>query len=137
MGQIDSIALAVQDVDVAAENFARMFDLDFGPINTVSEYGVVTRWADFGGCSLQLLAPLGSGGPIADFLDKRGEGLFAVTTRVDDLEESRSRMIENGFASADGEVIKAGFADEVLLRPSKSHGALFVLRQWNSISAKG
>ncbi|HEV8573484.1 MAG TPA: hypothetical protein VGR43_02135, partial [Dehalococcoidia bacterium] len=79
---------------------------------------------------LQLLAPTTPESPIAAHLKRRGPGLFGVVIRVPDLSRTCARRAIVERVAQDGKPIDAGYAKEILLKPSGTSGALFVLREW-------
>lgn len=66
-------------------DFSEAFDARFGAVQRVESMSAETAWAPLGETSLQVLGPTGGEGPVGNFLDNRGPGLFAVTLRVPDL----------------------------------------------------
>jgi hypothetical protein len=130
--KIDSIVIAVNDIARATDEFERYFDLTFDRRYSIPEHQIETRLAEFGATSLQLISPTSADGLIATFLRERGEGVSGVTVAVDDVAEARERFVATGLARPDAEIVDAGYARELLLRPSRTHGALFVLREWRA-----
>lgn len=48
--------------------------------------------------AISVIAPTGGGSPVQRFLDKRGEGVFSIAVRVDDLDEAMREWAAAGFA---------------------------------------
>ncbi len=60
-------------------------------IEEVASQNVRVAFIDAGNIKLELLEPLGEDGPIAKFIEKRGEGVHHIAFGVTDI---RSRMAE-------------------------------------------
>jgi hypothetical protein len=129
---IDSIVVAVNDLSAGIDDFEQQFWLAFGPRHAIPEQLLETARSSLGVASLQLTVPLGSAEPIAALLRTRGAGLSAVTLRVDNIAAKKERFLSTGLARPEAEIFDSGYAREMPLRPLKTHGALFVLREWNA-----
>jgi methylmalonyl-CoA/ethylmalonyl-CoA epimerase len=75
--------------------FQDHFGAVFGEIEDVKDQGY--RYVPFSICgfTLELLEPYNPDHPIARFLRKRGEGLYQLSLRIDDLDEA-CRQLEAG-----------------------------------------
>jgi methylmalonyl-CoA/ethylmalonyl-CoA epimerase len=89
------------------------------------------RWAQFqfpGGGIIELIEPVGSGGFLNDFLNKRGEGLHHITLRVRDI-ATRARELE----VAGWRPVKTNFENpawkEAFIHPRDAHGVLIQLAE--------
>lgn len=128
---IDSVVVAVPNLDEAMRDLSATLDARFGAVRRVEALNVETAWAPMGGASLQVIAPTGGGeAPISSFLNTRG-GIYGVTLRVPDLAAEVKVLGPGGLLANNGEVIDAGYAKEALIRPSRTARALFVLREWS------
>ncbi len=88
------------------------------------------RWLQLrypGGGKVELLEPLGEGF-LANFLEKRGEGLHHVTFKTDDIESAIDDLRGRGFELVDVNVADPRWK-EAFLRPSRSHGTLIQIAQ--------
>lgn len=85
--EILTVNLAVKNLDQAMEKF-RTLGFDMHPPNSMPEPPVqITDVSMPVGASghLSIIAALDPSSPVARFLDKRGEGLYSIALRVDDL----------------------------------------------------
>ena len=93
---VNRITIAVRDLDSAVGIFSKLLNTTFiYATATARPHGIdaAISW-DAG---IELCAPLpGHRSDIADFIDKRGEGLMSVYFAVDDVEEARTRAEELG-----------------------------------------
>jgi len=67
-----------------------------------------------------LLAPRSPGGPVAEFLDKRGPGVLGISVEVGDLR--RARALLGGRLEARPPLLRGFFGESLLLPPSAAHG---------------
>jgi methylmalonyl-CoA/ethylmalonyl-CoA epimerase len=85
---IDHVGLAVTDLDVAVEFYARAFGMEKIHEEINEEQGVreaMLAVGDSGSC-IQLLAPLREDSPIGKFLARNGEGIQQMALRVTDID---------------------------------------------------
>jgi len=89
--EIDHVAIAVSDLDAAAERYSRALGAEAAR-ETVESEGVNVAIMRLGGARVELISPIGEGGPIAAFIKKRGEGIHHMALRTDDIDAEVSRM---------------------------------------------
>ena len=94
--RVDRVLLVVQDAKAATETFGRLLGTEVAGQHKSSLLGAqVTRLA-LGESELELMEPFGSG-VTADFLARRGEGLFAAGMATNYLEKLRERFQRLGI----------------------------------------
>jgi hypothetical protein len=139
---IREITVAVRDLGAAGDRLGGM--LQSSPDKPVSfpqknfELKMGGVWAD--DFHIAMVEPTSDSGPVARFLEKRGEGIYEVNLVTDDLPAAIEHMKGQGveFVSEEptilrdyewrGEIfseLRIVFAD-----PSTTHGILFELGQW-------
>jgi catechol 2,3-dioxygenase-like lactoylglutathione lyase family enzyme len=85
--RVDRVQLVVRDREAAAETYKGVFEAAVVSDDEVAALGAKRRTVRAGTGEFELLEPAGPG-PVQEFLDRRGEGLFAAgfaTPRVDVL----------------------------------------------------
>ena len=95
---IERVLVAVRDFDAAVS--AYRYRLGLHTIVRSDERGSKMRQAlvtPKEGAQIEILAPVGSDGPIADVLRERGEGMFALVLESDDLDGSVATLRANGL----------------------------------------
>lgn len=97
---IDHIALAVADIESAADFYQKAFKLDMVMGLSYPADGVHTNLVfSFGPENeLEFLGPLGSRGFLTTFLQKHGPGVHHLAIEVPDIEEATRAVSENGVA---------------------------------------
>lgn len=99
--EIDHVGIAVEDLDAAVERYRRSFGLEPVHRERVETQGVEEVLFALGASSIQLLGSLGPQTPVGRFLRKRGPGLHHVAYRVAGIEESLSRLRDEGVRLID------------------------------------
>lgn len=128
MNNVDHIGIAVKSIDKSIQYYIETLGLKLLAIEEVVSQNVRVAFIDAGNIKLELLEPLSIEGPIAKFLEKRGEGVhhiaFGVTdirTRMAELEEKGVQLLQNEPKPG------AGGAEVAFLHPKSSFGVLYEL----------
>ncbi len=82
--RLDHVAVAVYDLEAAMSRWG-LLGLGCTHVEDVPSEGVRVAFLPAGEVALELLQPLDPDGPVARFLQARGEGLHHVAFRVPDL----------------------------------------------------
>ena len=93
---LDHVALAVRDLDEALERFRRLYGATPVSREVVEADGVEEAMLLVGGSQVQLLAPQRPDGPVARFLERRGEGLHHIAFAVPDLDAALAHLAAEG-----------------------------------------
>ncbi len=128
--RIEHLGIAVRNLDQANELFEKLFGHAAYKKETVEREGVSTSFFKLGESKVELLEATRSESPIAQFIEKRGEGLHHVAFAVDDIRAEMTRLREAGFRllheepvpGADGKII-------CFLHPKSTNGILVELCQ--------
>jgi methylmalonyl-CoA epimerase len=94
------IGIAVRDIEEARKLYRDAFKLDVGEVQIAEELGLKIAWVDVGNTRIELLAPAGSGGGIARFIEEKGEGVHHVALEVKDIRRTLEALNEKGITSA-------------------------------------
>jgi catechol 2,3-dioxygenase-like lactoylglutathione lyase family enzyme len=123
--RIDRIAIAVKDLDRARDFFSDLFAVDFDEPRTHDALGMRGCYS---ACGLELIEPKREESLIGRFIQKRGEGLWALVLKVKDMEEAVRAFTAKGLRVA-GEV-RVGQMREVAFHPKESFGVEIVLAEY-------
>lgn len=127
--RVDHIAIAVRDLEAALEFFRERLGLDVDQVATVERDRVRVAFLPVGDTHLELLEPLDEAGPVARFIDRRGEGLHHVCLEVEDIGAALAELGEAGVELID-RVPRPGAEGLVaFIHPKSSHGVLLELVQ--------
>jgi methylmalonyl-CoA epimerase len=85
--RVDHISIVVEDFDRAFDFYANVLGLEVLKVEESELHGVKAAFLRVGDVMIEIIQPLG-GGPIADFLAKRGPGFHHLAFEVPDLTEA-------------------------------------------------
>lgn len=97
MNKIEHIGIAVKDLDLSCDLYERLLGVPVYKRETVVSEGVSTAFFQTGENKIELLSSLSGEGPIASFIEKRGEGIHHIAFDVDDIIKEMARLKEQGF----------------------------------------
>ena len=127
--RIDHIGIAVTNMDEAIKVYE---DLGFAVTSTevVEEQKVKVAFLPCGDSEIELLESTDPEGPIAKFIEKKGQGIQHIAIRVENVEEAIAEMIEKGWKMIDEKPrYGAGGAKIAFAHPKSSGGVLVELTQ--------
>ena len=128
--KIDHLGIAVNSIEEAKKLFHDILGLEFEGTETVQEQKVTTAFFPVGDSEVELLESTDPDGPIAKYLEKRGEGIQHIAFRVDNLEEALARLKDKGIRLIDEKPRRgAGGAKIAFLHPKSTHGVLIELSE--------
>lgn len=93
------------------------------------DHGVRVQFFLAGGDKIELLEPTAPDGPLARFLERRGEGLHHVCLEVDDIEKALAQLAEAGVRLVDRHAWLSPHGYAAYLHPQAWHGVSIELRQ--------
>jgi len=128
IGKIDHIGIAVKSIDAARGFWEESLGLKIVDIEEVAEQKVKTAFLPLGDSEIELLESTDPTGPVAQFIEKRGEGIQHIAFRVDNLEEALIKLKAQGMRLIDETPRRgAGGAKIAFLHPKASMGVLVEL----------
>jgi len=98
--EIDHVAIAVQDLESAIAYYADTFGAVVAHRERIDSDGVEEALLRVADSYIQLLTPTRPDSPVAQYLEKKGEGIHHVGYRVDDCSAALQSVKDHG-----GEVI--------------------------------
>lgn len=98
---IEHIGIAVKDLQAAMDYYERVFGLTCYRIEEVADQKVKTAFFQVGQTKIELLESTEAGGPIANFIEKRGEGMHHMAFAVEGIETALSEAKEQGLRLID------------------------------------
>jgi methylmalonyl-CoA/ethylmalonyl-CoA epimerase len=90
--RITEVGVAVRSLDTATDLFEKLFDAEIGEVKEIEQYSMRFRMCRVGKVDFELMEPTGGTGVIAEFIEKRGEGLHHVAFAVDDINDTMSTL---------------------------------------------
>ena len=128
--KIDHLGIAVNSIEEAKKLFQDTLGLEFEGTETVEEQKVTTAFFPGGDSEVELLESTAPDGPIAKYLEKRGEGIQHIAFRVEDIEEALAELKKKGIRLIDEKPRRgAGGAKIAFLHPKSTHGVLIEISE--------
>ena len=128
--KIDHLGIAVHSIEEARKFFQDTLGLKFEGSETVAEQKVTTAFFPVGDSEVELLESTAPDGPIAKYLEKRGEGIQHIAFRVENIEEALAELKEKGIRLIDEKPrLGAGGAKIAFLHPKSTHGVLIEISE--------
>ena len=136
---IDHVVIAVKDLDEAVGFFSKLFDTTFEHLEGGEE--------EMGAKSvrsperIELISPVNPESPIAKFIESKGQGVYAIAFRVEDVDQASKDAKANG-ARVIGKMEKEqlGTTDlnfkQILLHPKDTFGVHILLAQYESAAER-
>lgn len=126
--KIDHIGVAVNSIGETKRFWADVLGLKFVGSEVVEEQKVTTAFFPVGDSEVELLESTAPDGPIARYLEKKGEGIQHIAFRVENVEKALEELKEKGIKLIDEKPRKgAGGAKIAFLHPRSTHGVLVEL----------
>ncbi len=95
--RINHLGIAVKDLDEALLVWRDALGLQVKEIIDMPENGLRVAFLQCGETLIELLAPLGDGSEIGNFLEKRGGGIHHICLEVDDIAVSTAQAEGQGI----------------------------------------
>lgn len=125
---IDHVGIAVKSSDETLNLYRDILGMKCTGSETVEEQKTTTTFLPVGDSELELLESTSPDGPVAKFLDNRGEGIQHLALRVENIEEALKELKEKGIRLIDEKPrIGAGGAKIAFIHPKSTYGVLLEL----------
>ncbi|HUV88767.1 MAG TPA: methylmalonyl-CoA epimerase [Anaerolineae bacterium] len=125
---IHHIAIAVHDLQAALAFYQDALGLEVTERREVPEEGVEIAFLPAGEGEIELLQPLNEASSVAQFLERRGEGLHHVCLAVQDVEAAMERLRAAGARLLSEEPrVNVHGTRYVFVHPKSAHGVLLEL----------
>ncbi|MCO5316759.1 MAG: VOC family protein [Solirubrobacterales bacterium] len=140
---IQEIVIATSDVEAAAERWKGSLGVPADEKVAYPQAGIEIEMSGVwvGDFRLAFVSDSSGKGPVSKFLEKRGEGLFELCLRTDDLAAAVEQMKAGGmtFTSDEPHILKnyewkGEIYSEVhvmFVHPASSNGTMIELQQWH------
>jgi methylmalonyl-CoA/ethylmalonyl-CoA epimerase len=126
--KIDHLGIAVKSIDEGKSFWTDVLGLDFQGSETVTEQKVTTAFFPVGESEVELLESTAPDGPIAKYIEKKGQGMQHIAFRVENIEEALAELKAKGIRLIDETPrIGAGGAKIAFLHPKATSGVLVEL----------
>jgi len=128
--KLDHIGIAVKSIEEASKLYTEVLGLEMQGIEEVAEQKVKVAFIPVGDTEIELLESTSEDGPIAKFIEKKGEGIQHIAFRVDNIEKALEEMKAKGMRLIDETPrYGAGGARIAFLHPKSTNGILIELSE--------
>ncbi len=128
VNKVDHIGVAVKNLDETLKFYQDVLGLDLEGTEVVEEQKVKVAFLPVGDTEVELLESTEEDGPIARYINKKGEGMQHLAFRVDNIEKAIEEMKEKGVRMIDEKPrYGAGGAKIAFCHPKSTHGVLVEL----------
>ena len=122
---IDHIGIAVKEIQQAGKFYTDILGLKIEDIETVAEQKVNVAFIPITDSEVELLESTEPDGPVAKFIDSRGEGIQHIAFCVENIEEALAELKAKGVRLIDEKPRKgAGGAMIAFIHPKETNGVL-------------
>ena len=128
--RVEHIGIAVKDMKSANTLFETLLGISNYKIESVESENVATSFFKTGETKIELLESTSESGPIAKFLEKKGQGIHHIAFETDDILSEMERLKVLGFELL-SDVPKKGADNKLIcfLHPKSTSGVLVELCQ--------
>ena len=128
--KVDHIGVAVSNLEEAIKFYEEVMGLNLQGIEVVEQQKVKVAFLPIGDTEIELLESTDKEGPIAKYIEKKGEGIQHIAYRVDNIEQALDEMRSKGVRLIDEKPrYGAGGAKIAFLHPKSTYGVLIELCQ--------
>jgi methylmalonyl-CoA/ethylmalonyl-CoA epimerase len=125
VGKVDHIGIAVKNLEESLKFYEDVLGIKCVADEVVEEQKVKTAFLPLGDTEIELLESTSEDGPIAKFIEKKGEGIQHIAYKVDDIEKALEELKAKGIRLIDEKPrLGAGGAKIAFLHPKSTFGVL-------------
>lgn len=122
---IDHIGIAVKSIEESIPHYENLLGTKCYAIEEVKDQFVKTAFFLIGQTKIELLESTDPEGPIASFIEKKGEGIHHIAFAVENTDEALIDAKANGIALIDRRSRKGAEGMNIgFLHPKSTHGIL-------------
>lgn len=128
MQKIEHIGIAVKSLEVSIPAFEKILNTPCYKTEKVESEKVITAFFQNGPNKIELLESTDPNGVIAQYIEKRGEGMHHIAFAVEDIEAEMERLKSEGFILLN-DTPKKGADNKMVcfLHPKHTNGVLIEL----------
>ncbi|MBF0112703.1 MAG: methylmalonyl-CoA epimerase, partial [Desulfamplus sp.] len=99
--KIDHLGIAVKSIENGKSFWSDVLGLKFEGAETVETQKVTTAFFPVGESEVELLESTSPDGPVAKYIEKKGEGIQHIAFRVENIEEALQELKNKGIKLID------------------------------------
>ena len=126
--KVDHIGIAVKNLEESLKFYEEILGMKCKGTEVVEEQKVKVAFLPIGDTEAELLESTDEEGPIAKYIEKKGEGIQHIAYRVENIEKAIAEMKEKGIRMIDEKPrYGAGGAKIAFIHPKSTYGVLIEL----------
>jgi methylmalonyl-CoA/ethylmalonyl-CoA epimerase len=132
IGKLNHVAIAVPDLDAASAVYTNLLGANVSPPQDQPDHGVTVVFVNLPNTKIELLQPLGTGSPIAAFLERNpAGGMHHICYEVADIVAARNALVDAGARVLGDGIPKTGAHGKLVLflHPKDFCGTLVEIEQ--------
>jgi methylmalonyl-CoA/ethylmalonyl-CoA epimerase len=126
--RIDRKVIAVKNLDKPMKFFSDLLGIKFDPTGSSGEQPLRAAYSP---SEIELMEAVQPGSPVGKFVEKRGEGLYAVVFKVPNIEEANVEFEGKGIRNVGK--LDLGVLKESMFHPKNTHGVMIILAEYEDI----
>lgn len=128
ISHIEHIGIAVKNLESGIKFYEEILGLKCYAVEEVKDQKVRTAFFMVGNTKIELLESTDENGPIARFIEKKGEGMHHIAFAVNEIEKSLKNLEDKGIKLIDKVPRKgAEGLDIAFIHPGSANGVLIEL----------
>ena len=129
---IDHIGIAVKGIEQAGKFYTDILGLKIEDVENVAEQKVNVAFIPIADSEVELLESTEPDGPVAKYINARGEGVQHIAFRVENIDKALEELKEKGVRLIDQAPRKgAGGARIAFIHPKETNGVLVEICERN------
>ena len=127
--KINHVAIAVQDIDAALKFWEQTFGLELDHVEDVPSQKSKVAFLPLGESEIELVQPTTSDSGLANFLEKRGEGMHHICIEVSDIDATLAELKSKGVRLINEVPEELPGRKMAFIHPKAANGVLVELYQ--------
>ncbi len=127
--KINHVAIAVQDIDAALKFWEQTFGLELNHVEDVPSQKSKVAFLPLGESEIELVQPTTSDSGLANFLEKRGEGMHHICIEVEDIDATLAELKSKGVRLINDVPEELPGRKMAFVHPKAANGVLVELYQ--------
>jgi methylmalonyl-CoA/ethylmalonyl-CoA epimerase len=127
--KINHVAIAVQDIDAALKFWEQTFGLELNHVEEVPSQKSKVAFLPLGESEIELVQPTTSDSGLANFLEKRGEGMHHICIEVEDIDATLAELKSKGVRLINDVPEELPGRKMAFVHPKAANGVLVELYQ--------
>ena len=127
--KINHVAIVVQDIDAALNFWEQTFGLELDHVEEVPSQKSKVAFLPLGESEIELVQPTTSDSGLANFLEKRGEGMHHICIEVEDIDATLAELKSKGVRLINDVPEELPGRKMAFIHPKAANGVLVELYQ--------